>query len=74
MNENDQNKSPSLEDNFLQIEDIIDKMEKQDISLEESFSLFQQGIVKLKECNDMLDAVEKKMQIIGKDGEPEEFI
>lgn len=74
MSGNDQKKSPSLEETFLQIEDIIDKMENQDISLEESFSLYQQGIGKLKECNQLLDAVEKKMQVIGQEGEAEEFI
>lgn len=74
MSGNEQKKSPSLEETFLQIEDIIDKMENQDISLEESFSLYQQGIGKLKECNQLLDTVEKKMQIIGQEGESEEFI
>ena len=52
-----------LEETFLQIEDIIRQMENPEVSLDESFALYQSGVGKLKECNGMLDEVEKKMQI-----------
>ncbi|MGN0141629.1 MAG: exodeoxyribonuclease VII small subunit [Roseburia sp.] len=57
-----------LEENFTQIEDIIRQMENPEVSLDESFALYQSGIGKLKECNAMLDEVEKKMQILNADG------
>lgn len=57
-----------LEETFLQIEDIIRQMENPEVSLDESFTLYQSGVGKLKECNGMLDEVEKKMQILNADG------
>ena len=63
----------SLEDTFHQIEEIIQHMEKPEVSLDESFKLYQDGIMKLKTCNQMLDEVEKKMQILNSEGELEEF-
>ena len=55
------------------IEEIIEKMEKPEVSLEESFQLYQAGIEQLKNCNEMLDAVEKKMQILNLNGELRDF-
>lgn len=63
----------SLEDTFQQIEEIIQHMESPTVSLDESFRLYQDGIMKLKSCNQMLDEVEKKMQILNSEGELEEF-
>ena len=57
-----------LEETFLQIEDIIRQMENPEVSLDESFALYQSGVGQLKECNGMLDEVEKKMQILNADG------
>ncbi len=68
-----QMKDGSLEDTFRQIEDIIQHMENPEVSLDESFKLYQEGIMKLKNCNQMLDEVEKKMQILNSEGELEEF-
>ena len=49
------------------------RMEQPEISLEQSFLLYQSGVEKLKECNVMLDTVEKKMQILNAKGELEDF-
>lgn len=58
----------SLEDTFAEIEAIIAKMEQPDVTLDESFSLYKNGVECLKTCNELLDAVEKKMQVIEPDG------
>lgn len=63
----------SLEDTFRQIEEIIQHMESPTVSLDESFRLYQEGMMKLKNCNQILDEVEKKMQILNSEGELEEF-
>lgn len=60
-------KKSSLEETFGQIEEIIGKMEQQEVTLEESFALYQQGVEKLKVCNTLLDEVEKKMQVLEAD-------
>ena len=58
----------SLEDTFAEIEAIIAKMEQPDVTLDESFSLYKNGVERLKTCNELVDAVEKKMQVIEPDG------
>lgn len=59
----------SLEEKLNRIEEIIHKMEEPEVSLEESFQLYQAGIEQLKNCNQMLDMVEKKMQVLNLNGE-----
>ena len=66
-------KTVTLEDNFSKIEEIIAKMEQPEIALEDSFALYQNGVQILKECNQMLDEVEKKMQALNQEGEMEAF-
>lgn len=68
MSEKKEAKTPSLEETFSQIESIIEQMEQPEVSLDASFQLYQQGIEQLKNCNQLLDEVEKKMQILNADG------
>lgn len=63
----------SLEETFQQLEQIIARMESPDATLDESFLLYQNGIEKLKQCNTMLDEVEKKMLVLNSEGKLEEF-
>ena len=62
----------NLEELFGQLEDTIQKMEKEEISLEDSFQLYHKGMDLLKQCNDKIDKVEKKMLILDEEGETHE--
>lgn len=62
-----------LETLFIQVEEIIEKMQDNEISLEESFSLYESGMKALKKCNDKIDTVEKKLLKMNAQGELEEF-
>ncbi len=55
----------TLEASFLELNEIISKLEMEEISLEDSFSLYQEGIKLLKVCNDSIDKVEKQLIILG---------
>ncbi len=63
----------SLEETFGEIEEIIEKMEQEEVTLEDSFALYQRGMEELKNCNRILDRVEKKMQVMNAGGELEDF-
>jgi exodeoxyribonuclease VII small subunit len=63
----------SLEERFEHIEDIIDKMETGDVSLDMSFELYKNGLEEIKAANAMLDDMEKAMLILNEDGTLEEF-
>lgn len=62
-----------LEEGFQKLEEIIESLEKEDISLEESFQEYQKGMELLKKCNDAIDKVEKKVLVLNGNGETDEF-
>ena len=66
-------KKRSLEETFAEIETIIEQMERPEVSLDESFQLYQRGVGELKACNELLDEVEKKMHVLAADGSLEEM-
>ncbi len=63
----------NLEEMFQQLEDVIRKMEDSDVTLEQSFDLYNRGINILKECSRTIDEVEKKVLVLDEDGETHEF-
>ena len=63
----------TLEAVFEELDGIVANLEKEDISLEESFQLYHKGMDLLKVCNEKIDAVEKKMMILDDNGEQHEF-
>ena len=63
-------KKRSLEELFEDLDQVVSKLEGEDISLEESFQLYQRGMEMLKECNETIDTVEK---MLDEDGETHEF-
>lgn len=73
MSEMTDKKKPSLEETFAEIETIIEKMEQPEVSLDEAFKLYQRGVGGLKVCNELLDEVEKRMQILAADGSLEDM-
>ena len=66
-------KHVSLEERFENIEEIIDKMETGDITLDKSFELYKNGLEEIKAANAMLDEIEKAMLVMNEDGSLEEF-
>lgn len=66
-------KVPALEENFKQLEAMIEKLEDKEIGLEESFALYEQGMKLLKQCNDQIDRVEKKVMVMNQNGALDEF-
>ncbi len=59
----------SFEEAISQLEQIVSKLEKGDISLEESITNFQQGIELSRYCAAKLDEAEKKISILLQDEE-----
>lgn len=68
-----QENKPTLEELFESLDSVVARLEGEDISLEESFQLYQKGMEMLKECNETIDTVEKKVQILDEDGEAHDF-
>ncbi|MCD7837278.1 MAG: exodeoxyribonuclease VII small subunit [Lachnospiraceae bacterium] len=62
-----------LEDNFAKLEDTINKLESEDTSLEEAFALYAGGMEILRQCNEQIDKVEKKVLKLSENGTLEEL-
>ena len=62
-----------LEEAFEKLEKTVAALEREDISLEESFRIYQEGMELLKKCNLEIDQVEKKVLVLNEDGESHEF-
>lgn len=54
----------TLEESMAGLQAVIDKLETEDIGLEESFKLYQEGMKLLKSCNAAIDKVEKKLIVL----------
>lgn len=63
----------TLEESFDRLEKILTTLEDGEISLEDSFALYQKGMALVKSCNEKIDAVEKKILIMNEDGGLHEF-
>lgn len=61
----------SFEEKMKKLEEIATELEKGDLDLDTSVSKFEEGMKISKECNEMLEKVEKKitMLIKGENGE-----
>lgn len=63
----------TLEEAFRKLDEVAEALESRDISLEDSFRMYQKGMNLLKLCNDKIDQVEKKILIMNGDGGLDEF-
>ena len=65
--------TPSLEELFDNLQEVVDQLENEDVSLEESFRLYNEGMILLKKCNETIDTVEKKVLVLDENVETHEF-
>ena len=72
-NMDNKNEKTGLEERFSMIEDILAQMEDENVTLDQSFDLYKQGIEQTKAANADLDRIEKAMLVMNEDGELEEF-
>lgn len=63
----------SLEEVFKELDQIIAQMESGELPLDQAFAMYEQGISKVKQCNEKLDLIEKKMLELNAAGEVTEF-
>mgnify|MGYP003342828295 CR=1 FL=1 len=65
-------KELTLEQAFEKLENSIEMLEQEDISLEESFKIYQEGMKLIATCNDKIDRVEKEVLKLNENGELDE--
>ena len=73
LDEESQEDERKLEDLLAQVEKCIEMLENSQISLEDSFRFYEEGVRKLKMCNSKVAQIEQKMMVINGQGELEAF-
>ena len=63
----------SLEELFERLDRVIGGLEGEELSLEDSFNLYQEGMELVKSCTRTIDDVEKKVLALDENGESHEF-
>lgn len=62
-------KKMTIDQGFEQLGEIMSQMEKEEISLEESFDLYHKGITIVKQLREKLDETEKKIIVLNEEQE-----
>lgn len=57
-------KEENFEELMIKLEEITNKLEKEQLSLDESVKLFEEGMKISKECNSKLEDAEKRITIL----------
>lgn len=58
------NNTKTIEESFEEIENILKEMQSDDVTLDKSFELYNQGLKLVKNCNEQIDTIEKKIKIL----------
>ena len=64
MSQKNQKESPSLESAMQRISEIVSAMEEGNLPLEKLIDSYEEGIGLVKDCQEKLDAAEKRIQVI----------
>lgn len=63
----------SIEQSFARLQEILARMEEEDVTLEESFSCYEEGMKLVRRCNEKIAQVEQKVMVLSEDGSLDEF-
>ena len=63
----------TIEESIKELDLIVQRLESREISVEDSFVMYQNGMELLRQCSGKIDTVEKKMLKINEDGGLSEF-
>ena len=57
-----------FEDQLMALEDVVDKLERGELSLEDSVRLFEEGVLLSNACKKQLEAAEGRIQMLVEQG------
>lgn len=69
----EKNEELTLEETFELLEEKLEQLEMAEISLEDSFKVYKDGMDLLRQCYEKIDYVEKKVLEINEAGDIVEF-
>ncbi|WP_406660936.1 exodeoxyribonuclease VII small subunit [Methanolobus sp. ZRKC3] len=64
MSEDENNDDVSFEDSLDELESLVDKLERGQLTLDESLGTFERGMKLARACNKKLSEAERKIEIL----------
>jgi len=61
----------NFESNLIELERLVERMERGELTLEDSLQQFEQGIRLIRACQQALHTAEQKVQVLTREGEHE---
>ncbi len=61
----------NIEDNFKELDEILEKMQDEDVSLDESFEMYKKGVEIVKDSNDQIEKIEKQIEVLEEESDDE---
>ena len=58
------NEQKSYEESIGRLQEIVGELEQKDITLEQSMKLFEEGVLLVKQCGDVLSSAQQKVDML----------
>lgn len=65
-------KSATIEESFEKLDKIVSQLEDGNLSMNEAFKLYKEGVQLVNNCNNMLDKVEKQLVVLNRSEETDD--
>ena len=62
-------KKERFEDYLAEVEKVVSELEEGEVDLEKSLEKYEAGIKALKKCHEILNGMEKKIEVLTKDAQ-----
>ena len=69
----EEKKTPSIEENFDRLNEIIAALESGELTLEDSLKLYEEGAKIIKASEEILKGAETRLRILSEEGETDDF-
>ena len=61
----------NIEENFKELDELLEKMQDEEVSLDESFEMYKKGIEIVKDSNEQIDKIEKQIEVLEEESSDE---
>lgn len=61
----------NIEENFKELDVLLEKMQDEDVTLDESFEMYKKGVEIVKDSNEQIEKIEKQIEVLEEESDDE---
>lgn len=61
----------NIEENFKELDELLEKMQDEDVTLDESFEMYKKGVEIVKDSNEQIEKIEKQIEVLEEESDDE---